>query len=371
VGAPLQAPGEGRGPSDLAALTAALCAIPSPTGQEDAIAAWIGDFLVPLPVQVQRVGRTLVARGPARGRPLVLLVGHTDTVRPQAGQGPGADGRCPVERQGDRLVALGASDMKAGVALMLALLADLPLEALPWDLGMVFYDAEEGPYAQSGLGPTLDALPWLSEAALAICLEPSDNAVQVGCMGALHARVRFTGRAAHSARPWEGDNAIHQAGPLLERLRSRGSRDVEIGGLLWREVTSATLARGGEQRNRVPDRFELNLNHRFAPDRSLEEAMADVRALVGPEAELSFEDLCPAGRVVRDNPLLRRFLALSGAPAQPKQAWTDVARLGERGIDAVNCGPGASAQAHQAGEWVDLRAVEAGHALFRRFLLGD
>lgn len=355
-------------PTDLGALTAALCAISSPTGHEDEIVGWIAGWLAATPLTVERVGRTLLARGPQRGRPLVLLLGHTDTVRAQPGQEPGEDGRCPVSVRDGRLTGLGASDMKAGVAVMMALSADLDLAALPFDLGLVLYDAEEGPFLDSGLGPALEAAPWLRTAALAFCLEPSDNQVQVGCMGALHARVRFTGKAAHSARPWEGENAIHKAGPLLARLHAQPSRDVTIGGLPWREVTSATIATGGAQRNRVPDLFEVNLNHRFAPDRTIAQAVADVRSLVGEGAEIAFVDLCPAGQVVTDNALLQRFLQLSGCTVTAKQAWTDVARLTEAGIPAVNCGPGNSGQAHQRGEWVDLAGVRAGYAMFRRFL---
>jgi succinyl-diaminopimelate desuccinylase len=355
-------------PTDLGALTAELCAISSPTGDEAEIVGWIAEWLAATPLDLTLVGKTLLARGPQRGRPLILLLGHTDTVRAQAGQTPGPDGRCPVVLQDGRLVGLGASDMKAGVAVMMALGADLDLDALPFDLGLVLYDAEEGPYLDSGLGPALLAAPWLCSAALAFCLEPSDNQVQVGCMGALHARVRFRGKSAHSARPWEGENAIHMAGPLLARLHSQPSRDVTIGGLPWREVTSATVASGGAQRNRVPDLFEVNLNHRFAPDRTPEQAVADVRALVGADVEVEFVDVCPAGRVVTDNPQLQRFLQLSGCTVTAKQAWTDVARLTEAGIAAVNCGPGNSSQAHQRGEWVELAGLTAGYAMFRRFL---
>ncbi|MFZ5475479.1 MAG: succinyl-diaminopimelate desuccinylase [Myxococcota bacterium] len=343
------------------ALARELCAIPSVTGDERACADAIERRLRATRYEVTRVDESVLARSPRTGRPLVLLVGHTDTV-------PGKPGDGPVRVVGDRLFGLGASDMKGGLAVMVALAEDLDPAALAYDVGFVFYDREEGPWADSGLGPVLDHVPWLKEAALAFCLEPSDNVVQVGCMGSMHARVRFVGRSAHSARPWQGENAIHAAAPLLARLAARAPVDVERDGHVFREVVSATQAQGGTARNVIPDRFELNLNYRFAPGRSLEEAEAELRALVGEGPEVDFVERAPAGRVVGRNALLQRFLALNGNAVAAKQAWTDVARLGQAGVDAVNLGPGLAAQAHQAGEWASLALLEESYAQFRRFL---
>jgi succinyl-diaminopimelate desuccinylase len=80
---------------------------------------------------------------------------------------------------------------------------------------------------------------------------------------------------------------------------------------------------------------------------------------VGGEAEVTIVDEAPAGPVVLDHPVLRRFLATSRAPVAPKQAWTDVARLAAAGIPAVNYGPGEPAQAHQMGEWAEVASLDA------------
>lgn len=344
----------------LAELTLALCAVPSVTGDERACAAFVKARIPSGVFHVEHIGESVVARTPPTGRPLVLLVGHTDTVPPKPGDGP-------PRRDGDTLYGLGASDMKGGLAVMLHLAHTLP-ERLAYDVGLVFYDREEGPWAESGLGPVLERVAWLHDAVLAFCLEPSDNVVQVGCMGSLHARVRFRGKAAHSARPWQGDNAIHKAAALLARLGARAPTDVIRDGHLFREVLSATQASAVGARNVIPDTFDLNLNLRFAPGRTLEDAEAEVRAFVGDDAEVSFVERAPAGRVVGGNPHLRRFLERNGNAVAAKQAWTDVARLGEAGIDAVNLGPGLAAQAHQAGEYAELGLLVESWAQFRRFV---
>jgi len=258
--------------------------------------------------------------------------------------------------------------MKGGLAVMMALMEDLCHEDLPYDLAFVFYDAEEGPFSKSGLGPLLSQVDWLSQVDLAFCLEPSDNVVQVGCVGTLHAKVVFEGRSAHSARPWQGENAIHKAGSFLSALAARQPVEVDVDGYLFREVISATLAEGGRARNVIPESFTLNVNYRFAPGKSLETAQAELKALIQDQARVEFTDLSPSGRVVADNAIFQDFLAQAKVEVTAKQAWTDVARLAEVGIDAVNFGPGLSAQAHQAAEYAEIHLLDQAYGLFHDFL---
>ena len=352
-------------PHDVTALTTWLTEIPSVYGEEAEIADEVEALLLPVfgRDRVRRIGNSLVAYPAQRPElPTVSLVGHLDTVPPQQDLPPSV-------RDG-KVWGCGASDMKGGLAVMLNLALSGVLEESPYNLSYVFYDREEGSFDNNGLQPLLEGLDWLRELDLAIFLEPTDNTLQIGCIGAIQATAAFIGRRAHSARPWEGENAIHKAGPLLAKLKELRPRNVEVQGLVFREVLTAFLASGGTARNVVPDRFELNLNYRFAPGRSLEEAQEEMARIVGSGCELSFTDLAPAGPMDMSSPILQQFIREADLEPRPKQGWTDVARFGLFGVNAVNFGPGSTAQAHQRNEHIEIAALERGREMLLSFLSG-
>ncbi len=329
--------------SDLVETTSWLVGIPSVTGDEAAIAAAVAERLAVThsPEEIVKVGKSVVV-GRRSGRPMILLVGHLDTVPSQ--------GAPPPFMKGDRLYGLGACDMKGGLAVMLHLLEHPAVIDGPYDVVGVFYDAEEGPSADNGLEPVLDQLDWLSTAELAIVLEPSDSEIQLGCNGVVNAAVEFHGKSSHSARPWWGENAVTKAGEWLAGLHRRQPVPVHIDGLEYREVMSVTMASGGIARNIIPDRFTLNLNYRFSPLRTVDEAIRELMTVCGDADAVSVTDSAPAGPVGKDHPLVGRLHGVSGAAFAAKQGWTDVARLGVRGVLGVNFGPGETSQAHQADE---------------------
>ncbi len=348
--------------SRLATRTLELCSIPSVIGDErelcDRMEQWCQKHF---PGAVRRVSHSLVAGRFDDPRPTVALVGHLDTVpvHPE-------DERPRID--GDRVFGLGASDMKGGIAVAMELVERLPLASLPWNVALILYEREEGPYELNGLGPVMAQMPELKRIGLGICMEPTDNEIQVGCVGGLHATVRFRGRSAHSARPWQGENAIHKAGTLLTELHARERKRVEVEGFEYFEVISATQAKAGRARNVIPESFELNLNYRFAPGKSLETAEQELRAFVGDRAEVEITDRSPSGRVCAQNPIYRHVASVTGAKATSKQAWTDVARFSVSGIDAVNFGPGFTAQAHQANEYASIEMLAKSYEMLRTFL---
>ncbi len=330
----------------LSETLAELIDIPSVTGDEARICDYVSQRLaVNAPhLSQRRVNNSLVAATAGDG-PLVLLAGHLDTV-PSQGQ-PAAH----VKK--DRMCGLGASDMKGGVAVMLHLMEEAEA-TWPYRLAAVFYEAEEGKFANNGLEPVLNECEWLSSASFGVLLEPSDGEIQAGCNGVMNARVIFSGKSSHSARPWWGENAISKAGAWLAKMHGRRPGPVDIGGLVFKEVMSVTLARGGLAANIIPPRFELNLNYRFGPHRTVAEAEEEVRKACRDADEVEIVDAAPSGRVVTDHPLVTELAGAAGVGIGSKQGWTDVARLGARGIPSVNFGPGDTSEAHTANESMPL-----------------
>jgi succinyl-diaminopimelate desuccinylase len=341
----------------LAERTLDLVNTPSESGSETLMYSYITSA-VPLE-QAYSDGESVIF-AKRSGKPLVLLAGHTDTVP--------AQGNLPGRIESGSVVGLGASDMKGGLAVMIELArwaADTDLEH---DLALLFFPREELGPAENPLPGVFERTGIVDEAQLVICLEPTDNTLQLGCLGNLNAKVVFEGRSAHSARPWLGVNAIGIALNGLRSVLDAEPRDVEIEGLLFREVMSVTQLQAGIASNVIPARAEATINFRYAPDRTPESAAARIRELF-PEAEITSN--APAAHVALGSPLVEELRAAGGLDVEPKQAWTNVADFAARGLDAVNFGPGATRFAHAVDERVEIAELERTFAALQRFLVGS
>lgn len=346
----------------LASRTLELVDIPSESRHEDAVRAHLRS-LVPEAFRpaFEAEDAFLWLRERRPGTPLVLLVGHYDTV-PAQDNVPG--------RVEDGVVhGCGASDMKGGVAVAVELVRDLAASPPgPVDVGLLLFGKEELPPQWSPLPELFDGSPDVRETALAILLEPTDLAIHAGCLGNLNARIEFTGVSGHSARPWTAENAIEKAIAGLAGIAGLQPRDAEVGGLVFREVATLTRLAAGIADNVVPDSAVANLNVRYAPDRTPEEAEAWVRSLAPEGALLSIESNSPSARVVTETPLVQALRDAGDLAFEPKQAWTNVADFTSRGIDAVNFGPGATRFAHRRDEQVEIASLVRAYEVLHRFL---
>jgi succinyl-diaminopimelate desuccinylase len=348
--------------SSLGQLALDLVDIPSVSRHEQRVTAWIAARVAALPhLHVHHRQDDAIVFGPP-GRADVVLAGHSDTV-PEQGNLPG--------RLEDGCVhGLGASDMKGSLAVMLALAAELDRLQPALNPLFVIFGREELPIEESVLEGLLGRCAEILEARLAVVMEPTANRLQLGCLGNVKASLEFHGVAAHSARPWLGVNAIHEAVRGLGRLVDSEPNEVVLGGLTFREVVSVTEISGGIANNVIPDRVTCGLNFRYGGHRTPTEAEQRLRELAGPAGELRVLSCAPAAPVAVDNPLVKRLLEAGDLAVEPKQAWTPVAEFAARGMDAVNLGPGDPQLAHRRDERVGVDAMSATLSVLRRFLCG-
>lgn len=340
------------------ALAAQLIDVPSESRHEELLADLVESALRDVPwLEVSRHGNTIVARTELGRGERVLIGGHLDTVP--------ANANLPHRFVGGALFGLGACDMKGGVAVSLSLAATLAEPTR--DVTYVYYECEEIEASLNGLKLLADHHPQLLEADLAILMEPSDAGVEAGCQGTLRVEVRSAGERAHSARSWMGVNAIHGAGEILDRLRAYEPRHPVIDGLTYREGLNAVGIAGGIAGNVIPDSCIVTVNHRFAPDRSVEEATAHVRDVFAG-FDVTVVDVAPGARPGLDRPAAADFIAAVGVQPRPKFGWTDVARFTGLGVPALNFGPGDPALAHTRDEHVPVEQIESCERRLRQWL---
>ncbi len=350
--------------TDLLARTEELCAVPSPSLDERALADVVEGRLrnAAHALSVERIGDNVVVRSHlGRGR-RVLLGGHLDTVPANGNQTP--------RRDGDTLHGLGTADMKGGLAVMLTLAEAIAAEPARarFDATFVFYVGEEIADEHNGLRDLFGRAPELVQADLAVLLEPTDGWIEAGCQGTLHLRATYRGARAHTARPWMGENAIHRAAAALGRIAAGDPGPVEVDGLEFRQALQVVRIEGGVANNVVPDECSLTVNRRFAPSVTPERAEGETRALVDDADEIEILNASVAGPPNLWDPMVAELVGTFDLGVRPKLGWTDVARLAAQGIPALNFGPGDPTVSHTASEHVTRESLDGCYAVLGRYL---
>jgi succinyl-diaminopimelate desuccinylase len=352
--------------SDVTRLTAAVCDIESVSLGEAALADAIEVAVRALGhLEVTRIGNTVVARTALGRSERVVLAGHIDTV-PITTDPPNLPTRRVQAGGAEVLWGRGTVDMKGGVAVMLRVAH--VLTAPSRDITFVFYEAEEIDSRFNGLLHVEEQHPELvTDADFAVLLEPTDARVEGGCKGTLRAEVTTKGIAAHSARPWKGHNAIHDAAEILTRLVAYEPATHVVDELEFREALNAVLVSGGVATNVIPDRCVVTVNYRYSPSLSEADAEAHVREVFAG-FDVDVVDNAGGARPGLHLPAAKAFVEALGLPVEAKQGWTDVARFSAIGVPAVNFGPGDPNLAHMDDEQCPVDQYTACEAALLRWL---
>lgn len=333
---------------NLAELTADLVDIPSVSLSEKSLADQVQSALTEIGnLEVIRIENTVIARSNLGYAKRIVLAGHLDTVP--------ANNNQKSHLTNDAIHGLGAVDMKGGLAVMLKLAKEV--NSYKKDVTFLFYEAEEIESKYNGLEKVAAQQPELLIGDFAILLEPTGAILEMGCQGSIRFKIKITGTRAHSARWWKGENAIHKSQRVLEIVNSYQPRTPEISGLIFREGLQIVAINGGIAGNVIPDAVEISLNHRFAPDRDGEAAIAHLKEIF-KGFDLEIVDLAAAAPVGLEQNAIAEFVKDINLPLAPKFGWTDVARFSKLKIPAVNFGPGDPHLAHHPDEMVPIKDLE-------------
>ena len=340
----------------------ALVAIPSVSRDESTIAGGIeAELRTNAALDVERIGDNVVARTTGHHKTRLLVAGHTDTV-------PGDAGESAIA--GDRLLGVGACDMKGSLSVMLELAKDPTPRSV--EVTWVFYAREEIARAESGLLEIAQLRPELLDADAAVLGEPTGGSVEAGCQGTMRVQIELHGSRAHTSRPFTGRNAVHRLGALLQRVASYQPRTTSVDSVDFTEQLQAVSVEGGVAPNVVPDLARCTLNYRVAPDSSRDQALERLRAFLGDLLEdgdgFEVVDWAPAAAPALSNERLSALVALTNRPARGKVGWTDVATFTEIGVPSTNFGAGDPLLAHRSDEFVSLSELDEFAKVLARWL---
>ena len=286
----------------------------------------------------------------------IALVGHVDTVPLSKTQKLKFDDI-------DLISGRGSVDMKGGISIILHSLVEENQDIIG-----VFYTAEEGPYEMNGLGDLMPTILSYKNLEFSIILEPTNCQIELGCLGTLNANIKLKGIAAHSARPWVGENPIYKIGDISKKVSDNEITLLDIEGLEFKQVLSITKVSSGIANNVIPDEAILNINFRFSPEMTNDDAQNFINNMFSEFGEIEITSSSEGAMPNIENSNIKNFISSTGLSPNPKQAWTDIARFYSHGIASVNFGPGDPLLAHTADEHVSKKQLLESYELLMNFL---
>jgi succinyl-diaminopimelate desuccinylase len=305
-------------------------------------------------------------RGGDRPEFQVILNGHLDVV-------PADPAQFQPHREGDRLYARGAQDMKISAFVMARVFQALA-DRLPYPIALQLVGDEE----VGGRDGTLHQLKQGVTGTFVVIGEHSRLDIVTDTKGLTQARLLATGRADHGAYPWLGDNALIKVVNTVSRLMAAYPIPAEE--TRRATVNVARIDTPNRAANRIPDRAEAWLDIRFPADdkdfsgRKYEEIAAHLSTFCESGVEVVVDDYSPPQHVERDRPevqALRRAAQRQGFGGEYlfKHGSSDGGFYSEAGVAAVAFGVGGSGQ-HGPDEYLEVGSVLPYYRALTEFL-GD
>ena len=343
-------------------LLQGMIAIPSFSREETAVCDHIEEWMRSHKVDsygqqypLRRLGANLILeeKGRGDGRPVVLLNGHIDTVKPAASYT--RDPFAPTVED-DVLWGLGSNDDGGSVVALLATFLRLIETQRSYRLIYAATSEEE----VCGTGGIEKVLPEIGPVALGVIGEPTKMQMAVAERGLMVFDCTAVGKSGHAARN-EGINAIYEALPSIEWFRT--FQFPKVSDYLGPVKMSVTMINAGTQHNVVPDKCTFVVDVRPNGMYTNMEIYEYARDHAGCEVKPRSTRLC-SSHIAMDHPVVQRGLSLGleayGSPTCSNQTLCP--------FTTIKIGPGDSARSHTADEYIRLSEIREGMDIYVKLL---
>lgn len=352
----------------------------NPPGDEAQCAAMIADLLSSHGLSVTAhdfgPGRTnLIARFPiheskAAQRP-VIFTGHIDTV--PLGAAEWSHDPFGAEIVDGRLYGRGSTDMKAGVAAMIAAVVEEADRLRERSNVVLVITGGEETGCEGAIALVKDRM--LDAASMLVVGEPTRNAFVAGHKGALWLKACCSGRTAHGAMPHLGDNAIYKAARAVTKLESFGFNAAQHPILGSATLNVGTMV-GGLNINSVPDSAELTIDVRMLPGMDSAAVTDQLSFTLGGDCSISTILDLPAVWSDPAHPAMKLFSECREAATGSASAvgganfFTDASILTPAlgGVDTIICGPGSPDMAHKTDEYCEVAKIDEAVKIYRAII---
>lgn len=359
---------------DIVATLQALVRIPSITGDEARVGAFVADICRGMDFEVEIVEAepdrpNIIAKWKGgKPGPSLLLNDHLDIVPP----GPleyWKHAPFAAEIDNNRVYGRGTIDTKSGLTTILMATRAAREIGLPiaGQLMLIFSCDEEvgGAKGMQHLGRN-----GFLRADMAVVAEPTSMQIEIATKGQLRLEITTRGKATHGARPWLGHNAIEDMVDVIQELQKLASGlDKRSHPLLGRGTLNIGRIDGGTVPNMVPNKCVLGVDRRLLPDESPDDAESEIRSILesvkarkrGFDASIKRVVWWPGYSIREDEPIVRIACEafgkvvghrpkIAGKDASTDASWIHVLS----GIPVVMFSPGNGLEAMNADENVGI-----------------
>ncbi|UCE15242.1 MAG: M20/M25/M40 family metallo-hydrolase [Candidatus Bathyarchaeota archaeon] len=336
-------------------LLTRMLEIYSPSGEEEELSVFLAPEMERLGFHVwtDDVGNVIGETG--RGKPIILLCGHMDTVH----------GRIPIRVENNQLYGRGAVDAKTSLAAMI-IASSTFIKRLPGKILVVGVVDEEGEgkgikhFLESGISPDY-----------AIFGEPSGvENITIGYKGRLHLKITCETQAGHSAAPWLFENAVEKAIEIWKVIQELHFPQEKLESRFYSITSCLTKIRGGKEASTVPSKCHLYMDLRIPPPLTSRQVFEEVSkrvmqyqaANLGVSVRVKIEDLIEPFEVDSSSLLVRALSwairkVRSSSPRLLRKTGTgDMNVLGNAlKAPVVTYGPGDSHLDHTPNEHIGIQ----------------